>query len=241
MRRLALMTAVVSLTVGAAAVASAADLPARLPAKAPAMVPVYNWNGIYIGAQVGYQWGSNRENEFVTASGAPLATFTWNSDGVVGGGHIGYNWVVAPNWLIGVEADLEGSGVSGGFQAAAGGTFFEQDWQGSARGRIGYFTGPVLLYATGGAAFSELKTRHTNAAGISLAGDRFASTEVGWTVGAGVEWMFAPNWTARAEYRYTDYGNYGTDVGPASFPANSYRQDVNFHTVRAGVSYLFNR
>jgi outer membrane immunogenic protein len=241
MRRFALMSVAASLAIGAVASASAADLPAQMPAKAPVtMMPVYNWNGLYIGAQIGYQWGRNTEDEFVTATGVPTATANWNSDGVVGGIHVGYNWVIAPNWLIGVEGDIEGSGVEGSYRVAGGGTEFSQDWQASIRGRLGYFTGPALFYVTGGAAFSELKTRHFNAAGITLPGDSFASTETGWTVGGGVEWMFAPSWTARAEYRYTDFGNFGTDVAPTSFPAFSYDQDVHFHTVRLGLTHLFN-
>lgn len=227
--------------------ANAADMPAQVYTRAPAVrvaAPLATWGSLYIGGQVGYQWGSNRQDEFVplTGVGTPGGVFSWDSDGVVGGAHIGYNLPVGMGWLIGMEADLEISDVKGNFPAGPrGGVLFNQEWQGSVRARLGYYTGPVLFYATGGIAFSELQTRHTNAAGVSLPGDQYGSTEYGWTLGGGVEWMFAPAWSIRGEYRYTDYGHYGTDIRPASFPALSYDQRVDFHTVRGGLTWHFFR
>lgn len=219
----------------------AADL--RMATKAPAMealAPVTNWNGFYIGVQGGYQWGRQRETEFRTSTGV----FTnlderWNSDGFVGGGHVGYNFA-AGSILYGIEGDFEGADVRGTYQLGNGaGTTFDVNWQSSIRGRLGFFWGPTLLYVTGGAAFADLRNRHLGFGGISLSGDTFSSTETGYTVGAGAEWMFSPAWSARVEYRYTDFGRYGTDVGPASFPAFSYPERAEFHTVRGGISYHF--
>ena len=247
MRALVLASATGLLAIVAVQSANAADMPAQVYTRVPTVgvaAPVFTWGSLYIGGQVGYQWGRSRQDEFVTGTGivTPGGVFSWNSDGVVGGAHIGYNLPVGMGWLIGMEADLETSDVNGNFPAGPrGGVLFEQEWQGSLRARVGYTAGPVLFYATGGVAFSELQTRHTNAAGLLLAGDRFSSTEFGWTLGGGIEWMFTPAWSVRGEYRYTDYGNYETDIGPASFPALSYHQRVNFHTVRGGLTWHFFR
>src|SRR5207253_4074191 len=109
------------ISIGIAAIASlfttnvlAADLAARPYTKAPApMVEVYNWTGFYIGGNVGYSWGRSENTETLSrlATGVALFSDTSRNDvnGVIGGGQIGYNWQLT-NWLIGLEADIQGSG-----------------------------------------------------------------------------------------------------------------------------------
>ena len=64
------------------------------------------------------------------------------------------------------------------------------------RGRVGYLITPTLLiYGTGGFAYGQ----------VSAFG--FNTTPTGWTAGGGVEWMFAPHWSAKAEYLYVDLSN----------------------------------
>src|SRR5438309_5473496 len=97
--------------------ASAADLAARPYTKAPpAVVEVWNWTGFYIGGNVGYSWGSASNTATISnlATGAALFTATNRNDvnGVIGGGQIGYNWQVT-NWVLGLEADIQGSDENG--------------------------------------------------------------------------------------------------------------------------------
>jgi len=101
-----------------AAGAIAADLPAPVYTKAPAPVAaVYNWTGFYVGGNLGYSWGrSSGIGTFSDAtSGAVLSSSTnrFNMDGVIGGGQVGYNWQVDPKWVLGLEADIQGSGQRG--------------------------------------------------------------------------------------------------------------------------------
>ena len=78
----------------AAMPAAAADLYGRGPAFAAAPFNGYNWNGFYVGANLGYQWGS------VTnwGGGSP--------SGITGGAQIGYNWQMS-NWVFGFETDIQ--------------------------------------------------------------------------------------------------------------------------------------
>jgi outer membrane immunogenic protein len=237
--------ALASATALISAPALAADLGRPVYKAPPAYVapPVTYWNGFYIGAQVGYQFGHVDQSEYATLGG-PATGFGqgWSPDGVIGGGHIGYNFQFSGPFVLGIEGDFEGSGVSGsgtGGGAFGVGTSFDSRWQASIRGRLGYAVGNALLYVTGGAAWADVRTRYFVPGAASLPGDTFNGTLDGWTVGAGAEWMFAPAWSARVEYRYTDFGRF-SDVAPASFPAFDYDNRVDFHAVRLGVSYHFN-
>ncbi len=217
--------------------ASAADMAARPYTKAPvAIASVYNWTGFYLGAQVGYAWGDNRTTEFLTATGLPSGfNRNYTSDGFVGGAHAGYNWQFG-QFVFGLEGDIEGADIKGGYRLAnTNGTDFRIDAQASIRGRLGVAFNNSLLYVTGGAAFADIE--HTYVAANTVF-EGVSSTRTGWTVGAGWEYGFTPNWSARLEYRYTDFGSY-RERSLVSFPGFTYEDHPVYHTVRAGISYRF--
>ncbi|MHC4047729.1 outer membrane beta-barrel protein [Bradyrhizobium sp. 23AC] len=101
------------------------------------------------------------------------------------------------------------------------------------RGRLGVAFNNSLLYVTGGAAWGDMD--HTYVLANALF-ETVSTTRTGWTVGAGWEYGFTPNWSTRVEYRYTDFGTFRNN-STVSFPGFSYEHDPVFHTVRAGVSY----
>jgi outer membrane immunogenic protein len=88
--------------------ARAADLPP--PPQLPPLEAQPVWTGFYAGLNVGDAFGSSR-NAFNIA-GFGLPTFNTSPAGVVGGGEVGYNWQTGP-WVLGLEANFEGSGLSG--------------------------------------------------------------------------------------------------------------------------------
>jgi outer membrane immunogenic protein len=111
------------------------------------------------------------------------------------------------------------------------------DQLGSVTGRLGYTWGPALLYAKGGYAW-----RGNDNIGVSVGGTPVAFTTVGnrrdgYTVGAGLEYMFAPNWSVKGEYQYYNFGSTTVTAGPAPIVGNSFRDDE--HTVKLGVNYRF--
>jgi outer membrane immunogenic protein len=228
MRRTALMLlAATSLSFGFAQAAFAADMPARAPVyKAPAAVaPYYNWTGFYLGAHGGYAWGSSSDFDF---------------KGGFAGGQLGYNYQPAGSpWVFGIEVDSAWADITGSESVTVGlvtGTVSSKiDYIGSLRGRIGYSWDRALLYGTGGLAWAH------NDVTIGVAFPGFAAgisddqTHVGWTIGAGLEYAFAPSWSAKVEYLFADYGTETYFSGIAGgLPV-----DGQTHSVKFGVNYRF--
>jgi outer membrane immunogenic protein len=134
------------------------------------------------------------------------------------------------------------------------------DWLGTLRGRIGYLVTPALLgYATGGLAYGGASLRTTsysiwsgNILGPLLRSSgstgELSNVRIGWTVGGGAEWAFAPNLSAKAEYLLYDLGEarfaaspLATDLFGAFFNAElpTYQARFRGHVARAGVNYHF--
>jgi outer membrane immunogenic protein len=203
--------------------ASAADLAARPYTKAPAYVaPVYNWTGFYAGVMGGYGWSNQVDIAGATAS-------TGDLNGGFGGGQIGYNWQFGGPWVFGIEAEAAGSGIKYNETVVGLGSFEDKIRSfGSVTGRLGWASGPTLLYAKGGWAWADNRVAITSG-GTTISDSQFHS---GWTIGAGVEYMFAPAWSAKAEYMYADYGD-KTYFGLADVGAS-------VHSVKAGINYHFN-
>jgi outer membrane immunogenic protein len=250
--------------------ASAADLPVKAPPPAPVMAPVWNWTGFYIGVNGGYSWGrSSRDlNFFNPLNGVTLATGTGGGrdlNGGVFGGQLGYNWQTA-NWVFGIETDAQWTGqkgsttvlcaVAGCFPTAvaagtgvSAGITDKLEWFGTFRGRGGVLVTPsVLLYATGGLAYGSVKTdlglAGFTATGIPVAvGGSVSSDKFGWTVGAGIEAMFAGNWSGKIEYLYVDFGSISNSVvlpTAAGFPLGAnVSSRVTDSIIRGGISYHF--
>jgi outer membrane immunogenic protein len=205
--------------------AQAADL--RRPIyKAPmSEVAYYNWTGFYAGINGGYGWGSS-------TWGVLPGTRIKPSGGLVGG-TVGYNMQVGAI-VYGFEGDFDWSGLSGSVACAPGLAICEtsSDWLATFRGRIGYSFDRWLPYVTGGGAAGDVKAT----ASAPLLGTAISSsnTQLGWTLGGGVEFAFMSNWTAKVEYLHVDLGSF--DTGPAPIANNvNFRQDI----VRAGLNYRF--
>jgi len=216
-----------------APLAQAADLGgSRAPVAAVVAAPAFSWTGAYAGVQFGYGWLGGRST-FVDPFGTVGTILPVRSNGVLGGVHLGYNHQFGVA-VLGAEADVELSGVRGTVTAfgplAAGTGVFDQRWQASLRARAGVAVDKALLYVTGGVAFTDFGLGG-GPAGFPV---RYGASRVGWTVGTGVEYALAPNWTARAEYRYSDYGTVARDIGGIV-----QRTSLHAHSVRLGVSYRF--
>ncbi len=203
MKRLLLAAAAATL---AGAPALAADMGRRAqPYYGPPPAQLFNWTGFYVGSNAGWGWGS--------ALGA-------DPSGYLIGLQAGYNFQYASGLLAGIESDIAISGIEG---SGATGTF-GLDYLGTVRGRLGYAMDRYLAYGTAGLAYGR--------GDVSIAGLSNEQTHVGYTVGAGVEAMIAPNITARLEYLYVDLGRetYTTTLGQtrAAFDANILRTALNY-------------
>src|SRR5882724_10897274 len=246
MKKVLLVTASL-IALGAAAPAVAADLAARPYTKAPAMIAaVYDWSGFYIGANGG--WGQSRNSWDVQQfNGVSFPEGANNGNGGTIGGQVGYRWQ-AGTWVFGVEAqgnwaDFHGSNVIP--LAAAFTNDTRVDAFGLFTGQVGYAANNVLFYLKGGAAVTSDRYRVlATGTGISLA-NSVDDTRWGGVVGVGLEYGFAPNWSAGIEYdhMFMQDKTYNFISNGVAFPVGSLvaqsriRQDVDIVTAR--INYKF--
>jgi len=211
--------------------AAAADLAAApVYTKAPAINPAVNWGGFYIGAMGGYGWSDHVR---LTVGGVTSTVSGNDINGGFGGGTIGYNWQ-AGTWVFGLEADGAWADLSDS-ATSLGVTVTERiDAFGTVTGRIGYASGAALFYAKGGYAWADNEL----SASVAGVGTVFSESHLhsGWTLGGGVEYMFAHNWSGKVEYMYADYGN---QTYLASFTPGGLGFGAAIHTVKAGINYHF--
>ena len=223
MRKFLLASAAFALAFAAAA--NAADLqrapPPVMPTKAPPFVsPVLDWTGFYVGVNGGGGWGH---------SWSDLTGGVHTSGGVVGG-TAGYNAQFG-SWVLGLEGDLDWSDV-GGTSNAAGcpGCGVQNDWLGTARGRVGYAFGNFLPYVTGGLAVGDV-----NATAPGFTGQ--TNTQIGWAAGAGAEYALSRNWSAKLEYLHVDLGRFDCNVNCGGTPTDNVSSHENL--VRGGINFRF--
>jgi outer membrane immunogenic protein len=204
-------------------------------ARASLVHPVFNWSGFYVGGTLGAGI-STTQVDAIGLSGAAGSTGL-NQTGFSGGAQAGFNVHLAPQWVAGIEGDINYLGIdrryaswddaNPGFSRSFG---LKTDAYGTIRGRLGYSTGPSLLYVTGGAAFVRLENSLTLELGNIR--DTVSKTASGWTVGGGIETALGQQWSAKLEYLYIDAGR--TDTVAQLWDG---RFDNKFQIVRAGVNY----
>ncbi len=220
MKRLLLSSAAL---LGLAGTALAADLPEPAITEVTPEVygaTVFNWTGPYVGATVGYGFGSAD-----TRTGGRSRDI--DLDGVLGGIYAGYNFQVHPNFLIGAEADFVFTGQSGDGRIAGSRISQDNTWMSTIRARVGGTFDRFLIYGTGGVAFADLETK------VRGTGSK-TENKVGWTIGAGIETAFTDNIVGRLEYQYVDFGSDTTNIR-----GTRVKSDFNDNIVRAGVAYKF--
>jgi opacity protein-like surface antigen len=254
-----LAAATIAALVGVAGAANAADLYKGSTKDVPAYVPPPTWTGFYIGAHVGGFWADIKDHNLDGfAPGILARDWNNNNDGVFGGGTVGYNWQ-AGNWgigsgavVIGVEADFGGAGLNGSFNDGLLATQFgflrvknDGSFYADVTGRLGYAVGPALFYAKGGWAF--LDTNFTVDACCTAAGLPFTINGNnnkgldGWTVGGGIEYMWSPSWSFKAEYLFFDFSrnrNHADFVdGATTF---RFDNELQVNSFKVGLNYHFN-
>jgi outer membrane immunogenic protein len=224
----------------------AADMPVKAPAYRTA--PSFNWSGCYIGVNAGGLWGeSTFRDEPLGINGFSVHG---NRDGFLGGGQIGCDYQAPSNWLIGIQGDFSWSNTHERDTISPPPFFLETvdskiDWFASATARLGYASGPWLVYGKGGAAW--LRNKLHDFGGAFILGFDFSghATVSGWTLGGGLEYAFAPNWSASLEYDYYGFGAKTVTlsglagVGVPVPAAEPFSIKQNFSVIKAGLNYHF--
>jgi outer membrane immunogenic protein len=231
------------LALGATGIASAADMAVKAP---PVVAPLmYNWQGCYIGGNVGGGW-SRMDTTLATIDGVGPATGNYgreNDNGFIGGGQAGCDFMAGKNLVFGVQGMFDFGNINGrhtppDFPALSETNNLKSI--GTATGRIGYLWTPQLLgYVKGGMAFLQNRNQIFTAAGTLTNSSSF--TLPGMTVGVGAEWMFTQNWSVFAEWNYMWIENQsGQYFTPApGFVGETLNVKQIAQTALVGVNYKF--
>jgi outer membrane immunogenic protein len=232
----------------------AADLPARPYTKAPPLYPAPpSWTGCYIGGNIGAGWDDTHSGGVALAGvPQPFQDFGGSTgSGFVGGGQIGCDYQFSSHWVVGIQGKAEFGTINSSNPVAAfpGVTAaYQMKNTETLTARIGYaFSPSVLAYVKGGAAWTNAKA----AAFVGpVAGESADFSMSGYTVGGGLEWMFAPGWSVFSEYNYMDFGTrdvnlYATGLLVPAFGAAGALSDTIAMRIRSqevifGVNYKFN-
>src|SRR5689334_18429538 len=182
--------------------AQAADLPRpRAPAAVAPVAyapPVYNWSGIYVGGNLGAAFASSSWSDPFTG-----AHDNFNKSGFLGGGQVGANWQINA-LVLGIEGDFDWTSLKGsGHDSHANLINTNTQWTSTVTGRVGAAFDRLLIYGKGGVAFAHDKDSLNDIFGSSATA---TVNRTGWTAGAGLEYAFAPNWSAKIEYDYLGFG-----------------------------------
>jgi outer membrane immunogenic protein len=253
----------------AASSANAADMPLKTPIYAPA--PLYSWSGFYVGGTVGGASGNfdpstatvfSPVGYFAPASVAAVNTVgppSIKPTGFTGGFEAGYNWQVG-KIVLGFEGDVEslqlrGSSISSAsYPLFAGGFTVNSNastsWLATTRGRIGVAFDNILIFGTGGAAFTNLNGNFSFSDTFAAAAESasFSGSKIGYVGGGGLEAGLWGPWTVKAEYLYVNFGTLSATstnltAFPAriAFPSNAFTHsiDLNASIARVGLNYRF--
>lgn len=236
--------------VGMSAAAMAADLPARTVVPPAPVFALYNWSGFYVGVHAGANFVSSNTAIDVDGYNVLGERIGLGSEtNFIGGVQIGYNFQIN-QFVLGVEADLSWIGYEASGNTALAAVGFDTnyraqaDWLGTVRGRVGVAFDRLLVYGTGGVAFSDLNYRTLDACVLAPCGGGLlsgsADADVGWTVGGGIEYAFLNNLTLKAEYLYVNFPGEtvrARDAGGVVW--RSRYGDTEMHIVRAGLNFKF--
>ena len=229
MKRLTLLAIAGLMAAAWASPSLAADLP-RPAYKAPVYVAptAFSWTGFYVGINGGYAWGHSDWNN--VGGNTSFAVKKYQV-----GGTLGYNMQTG-NFVYGLEGDIDASWADGSDGGTAGSPCAttcstRNNWLATGRGRVGYAFDRFLPYITGGAAIGNIKGTASNGGSID-------KTKLGWVAGAGVEWAFMANWSAKVEYLYADLGKVTCDLATCGGGGDT---EISYKTnmVRVGVNYRF--
>jgi outer membrane immunogenic protein len=231
--------ALLTLVSGSAMAADMRPAPAPVYTKAPAMAPAFSWTGVYIGGDGGYGFGTS-SGTLANSIGAFPVPYSFNVNGPIAGGFVGGNYQMGL-FLVGAEADWQWANLTGnsGSVAGVGGPFTMSSKvksYGSARGRVGYAIDHWLFFGTAGWAWGTWQTSY-GFTGAPAFFTNNATSNKGWTAGAGIEYAFTNNLLGRVEYRYTNLGS----VTFADIPSNSsdLGNKMVINDIRAGLAFKF--
>lgn len=241
--------------------ASAADLPVKAPpAKTLPFASRFTWTGCYGGAHAGGAWEQKdvtdpvrlvQDNVNLGMPGNTLGTTTTrvNPSGAVVGGQIGCDYQFTPSLVLGIEAAASGTTMKAttvvplqpgvAMPGDVANVYARTDFITTVTGRLGYAVDHWMFYGKGGVGWASDKYSVTGTFNGNAFNFQGLNLRTGWTLGAGVEWAFTDDWSARLEYDYYDFGTeHVRVVDMANGPGDlNIKQAVQM--VKLGVNFHF--
>lgn len=235
----------------------AADMPLKAPPPVPA-ASSWSWAGFYIGLNAGGAWGKSNVNyappgpPFTGAVAAYSAIGSGSLDprSFTGGVQAGYNVQTGP-LVFGLEGDFGAMDLRSSFTqtgtppanvSMTATASVQTNWLATARARVGFTpVDRLLVYVTGGGAWTNLKYNEANAyGGLGTVAFSSNSTDVAGIFGGGFEYGIMPHWSVKAEYLYANFGTFsGTSLFPGFTGLHSYSANLKLNVARAGINYHF--
>jgi outer membrane immunogenic protein len=207
----------------------------------------YDWTGFYFGAVAGYGRSKTDGSTINTATGAVDAFVSGTTSNFHEGGQVGFDYMTGSRFVIGILADAAtGDDNIVNLVNAAGTAMHSEESKnvagGTVRARIGYALYNVMLYGTGGWAWtvgSVVRTQVIGKAGTATPGtvESGPANLTGWTVGGGLSFGFWHNWEVFGEYRYTGYQS-NNIVFPIA--QRSLTSSTVANSITAGLNFKFN-
>jgi outer membrane immunogenic protein len=258
-RHIAILSAASLLAIATSAVA--ADLGSAYKAPLPPRAPSWSWTGFYIGGHGGAGWGTTETNANLgpaltgllgtpVALSLPIASQTAN--GFLGGVQAGYNYQFGLG-VLGVEGDFTWADLKSNSPClVVFNCSVDTKWTADITARAGVVVDKALVYVKGGAAWAHTDYGLNQSitlgapllgvpAGTTATSSNVSDTRIGALFGTGVEYAFTPNWSAKIEYNFMDFGKQTynfplTTAGLTSIPAEIKQQT---HIIKAGINYRF--
>jgi len=212
---------------------------------APAAAGNYDWTGLEVGAHVGFNWSHTDSQTINTVNGAAEGSgSSTDASHVNGGVQGGYDYMMPSRVVVGAFAAVSKWGLNDTSTTSVGANVHtnqsQTDWAGSVVGRLGYGVGTVLVYGTGGWAWSTGSTTRTQVSGTTgnaVPGtvESLTTHHSGWTAGGGLAFAVVSHVRVGAEYRYSP----GSNTNTFPLAERSTTSTTTGNGVQIAVNYKF--
>jgi|GEM_PF-321109 len=190
---------------------------------------IYDWTGSYAGIEAGAGFGNSRSDFSATGRTTGNVDTTSFNRGFTAGYNQQSGWLV-----LGLEGDILSDSVEGKGHAPNPHYNYtvENNWLVMVRPRMGYAFDNVMPFVTGGIAAGNVHDSIYTTTG--RLGEDFSHTELGYTMGAGVETALSDHWSVKAEYLYLKLNGaseiipYFHDDASANFNDNIFLIGLNY-------------
>jgi opacity protein-like surface antigen len=203
--------------------------------------PVYDWTGFYLGTHIGTAAAINGWQSGSGAASQQPFPDSYTSGGVMGGLQLGYNFQFG-RWVFGAEADASLADIEGAARCSNGVYVCNTkiDGLGTFAARGGYTFGNLMIYGKAGGAWLHESVDLTPTPGVGIVSIP-KGNETRWApmVGAGLEYAFYPNLSAKIEYNYLNFDSGTLTLTDQLGAAGQFGVQQQLHIVKLGLNYKF--